>query len=101
MRKQVMELQKELVTRDVCEGLTESQVVKIKSLAEGVDFESNEDLKEKLETIKETYFGNTEVISEDTSFDDQEPVELDEEVQPSVHPGMRSYMDAISRTVKK
>jgi hypothetical protein len=99
-RKELAEAKKAIVLRDVTEGLTESQVVKMKSLAEGVEFDSAEDYAEKLETIKENYFPQEEVISEDTSFD-SEPVELEEETEVQVAPEMQAYMDAISRSIKK
>jgi hypothetical protein len=99
-RKELAEAKKAIVLRDVTEGLTESQVVKMKSLAEGVEFESAEDYEKKLETIKENYFPQEEVISEDTSFD-SEPVELEEETEVQVDPEMKAYMDAISRSIKK
>jgi hypothetical protein len=99
-RKELAEAKKAIVLRDVTEGLTESQVVKMKSLAEGVEFESAEDYEKKLETIKENYFPQEDVISEDTSFD-SEPVELEEETEVQVDPEMRAYMDAITRSIKK
>lgn len=99
-RKELAEAKKSVVLRDVTEGLTESQVVKMKSLAEGVEFESAEDYAKKLETIKENYFPQEEVISEDTSFD-SEPVELEEETETPVAPEMKAYMDAITRSIKK
>lgn len=99
-RKELAEAKKSVVLRDVTEGLTESQVVKMQSLAEGVEFESAEDYAKKLETIKENYFPQEEVISEDTSFD-SEPVELEEENETPVAPEMKAYMDAISRSIKK
>jgi hypothetical protein len=99
-RKELAEAKKSVVLRDVTEGLTESQVVKMKSLAEGVEFESAEDYAKKLETIKENYFPQEEVISEDTSFD-SEPVELEEETEKRVDPEMKAYMDAITRSIKK
>lgn len=100
IRKELVEAKKELVLGTICEGLTESQIVKIKSLAEGVEFETEEDYADKLETIKENYFPQEEVISEDTSFDD-EPVELDEENDVYIDPAMKAYTDAISRSIKK
>jgi len=99
-RKELAEAKKSVVLRDVCEDLTESQIVKMKSLAEGVEFDSTEDYAKKLETIKENYFPQEEVISEDTSVD-AEPVELEEETEVRVDPEMKAYMDAISRSIKK
>lgn len=55
-RKQLQEAHKAQVTREVCEGLTDTQVEKIKSLAESVDFSTEEEYKTKLETIRENYF---------------------------------------------
>ena len=47
---------KEQLTLEVCEGLTATQVEKIKALAESVDFSTEEEFKEKLETLRENYF---------------------------------------------
>ena len=99
-RKEIIESKKSEILRDVTEGLTESQVVKMQSLAEGVEFDSAEDYAKKLETIKENYFPQEEVISEDTSFD-SEPVELDEENEVQIDPQMKAFTDAISRSIKK
>ena len=100
LRKELIEAMKETVLRDVCEGLTHSQTVKMKSLAVGVDFESAEDYSEKLETIKENYFPSEDALSEDTSVD-EDPVELEDIQEEAVEPGMRAYMDAITRSIKK
>ncbi len=56
LNKQLIESRKVEITRSVCEGLTETQVEKIKSLAESVEFSTEEEYKEKLETIRENYF---------------------------------------------
>lgn len=55
-RKALIEAYKTEVTREVCEGLTATQVEKIKALAESVEFSTEEEFKEKLETIRENYF---------------------------------------------
>jgi hypothetical protein len=44
------------ITNEVCEGLTATQVEKIKTLAESVEFSTEEEYKSKLETIRENYF---------------------------------------------
>ena len=100
LRKELIESKKKAVLRDVCEGLTHSQTVKMKSLAEGVDFESAEDYSEKLETIKENYFPSEDTLSEDNSVD-EDPVELEDIREETSDPGMRAYMDAITRSIKK
>ena len=55
-KKALTEAIKEQLTLEVCEGLTATQVEKIKSLAESVDFSTEEEFTEKLETLRENYF---------------------------------------------
>jgi hypothetical protein len=54
--KALVESRKNEVTREVCEGLTTTQVEKIRTLAESVEFSGEDEYKEKLETIRENYF---------------------------------------------
>ena len=56
LRKALVESTKHEIVRTVCEGLTDTQVEKIKSLAEGVEFSTEEEYQEKLDTIRENYF---------------------------------------------
>tara|TARA_B100001564_G_scaffold128897_1_gene107701 strand:+ start:685 stop:1776 length:1092 start_codon:yes stop_codon:yes gene_type:complete len=44
------------IFRDIAEGLAETQKEKLQSLAEGVEFEGEEQYREKLVTLKESYF---------------------------------------------
>jgi hypothetical protein len=55
-KKSLVESRKQEITREVSEGLTATQVEKIKSLAESVEFSTEEEYKGKLETIRENYF---------------------------------------------
>ena len=54
--KALVESRKNEITHEVCEGLTTTQVEKIKSLAESVEFSTEDEYKTKLETIRENYF---------------------------------------------
>lgn len=59
----------EKIFREVTEDLTETQKAKMKSLADGVEFEDAETFAEKLNTLKATYFPSEaekeEVVAED------------------------------------
>ena len=99
LKRELSEAKVSIVLANVSEGLTESQAVKLASLAEGVEFDTEESYAEKLETIKENYFGDSEMISEETNFDD-EPLEIEEDAN-NVDPGMAAYMSAISKSIKK
>jgi len=54
--KALIESRKNEIAREVTEGLTATQAEKIKSLAEGVEFSTEDEYKQKLETIRENYF---------------------------------------------
>jgi hypothetical protein len=55
-KKALVESTKNEILHTVCEGLTVTQVEKIKSLAESAEFSTAEEYQEKLETIRENYF---------------------------------------------
>ncbi len=98
LRKELNALKMNKALDEVSEGLTETQKEKFISLAEGVDY-SGDDYTEKLETIKENYFPQEEVV-ENNDVSDEEPLEnLEEETK--VNGSMANYMNAISRSIKK
>jgi hypothetical protein len=101
LRKELVEMKKESILLSVADGLAESQFVKLQSLAEGVDFENDETYLEKVETLKETYFPSDKTLNESISSLDEEPIEDEESDTIVVDPGMKQYLDAISRTIKK
>lgn len=98
LRKELNALKMNKALGEVSEGLTETQKEKFISLAEGVDYEGD-DYTAKLETIKENYFPQEEVV-ENNDVSDEEPLEnLEEETK--VNGSMANYMSAISRSIKK
>jgi hypothetical protein len=102
LRKELVESKKAAILTSACEGITESQAVKLNSLSEGVDFEDEDSYAAKLETLKESYFPSEEVISEQVVVD-EEPLELDELTEETDHvdPSMNAYLNAISKSIKK
>ena len=81
------------ILSDVSEGLTTSQKEKLASLAEGVEFESEESYKEKLETLKESYFKTAPKRSESEVLNE-------EAATPDVSGNMAAYMQALSQATK-
>jgi len=59
MKKQINEFKKTEAIHTVCEGLTQTQVEKLKSLAETVEFTTEEEFGRKLETLVDSYFQQT------------------------------------------
>ena len=83
------------IFNNVAEGLATSQKEKFRSLAEGVEFESEESYRGKIETLKESYFGQKKTTTTTTSA----PQELKEEaahVEPATG-AMAAYLDALGR----
>ena len=99
-KKALVESRKEEIAREISEGLTATQVEKIKSLAESVEFSTEEEYKEKLETIRENYFPSG--VKKATEQDLHEQVEDGSEGNKQVvaDPFVAAAMQAISKTVK-
>jgi len=99
LKKRLYEHERLEAVNSVCEGLTLSQAEKIKSLAKSVEFVSEEDFAEKLETIKESYFPS--YIKSASIEDLNEPVELDEDATTKVvDPLIEQYASKISKLTK-
>jgi hypothetical protein len=83
---------------DVCEGLALSQKDKLASLAENVEFDSEETYREKLVALKESYFPVT-----GTQRDESETISegYDSGITPQVSDLMESYMNTLTRVSKK
>jgi hypothetical protein len=83
--------------RKICEGLTEIQVQKMISLAEGVEFTTDGDFNKKLAVIRENYFSN-KIVKSGVKLDEGTPA-----VQPEVETTglMTHYVKAISKSLPK
>ena len=83
----------EKIFREVTDELTETQKAKMKSLAEGVEFDDAETYTEKLNTLKDTYFPSEsekeEVIAEEGANGSSEGVMTD---------AMKKVMASLSQT---
>ena len=54
----------DVIFSEVCEGLALSQKDKLASLAENVEFDSEDNYREKLATLRNSYFPETPVLKE-------------------------------------
>ena len=98
LNKKLSESVAETILNDVSEGLAVSQKDKLATLAESVEFESENDYYQKLVTLRESYFprnagipaNETENLTEEANF---------QEVNHS--PSMDAYLRALSTVAKK
>ncbi len=101
LNKRLSESTADVIFEDVSEGLADTQREKLASLAENVEFESETDYREKLNTLKESYFPTKSSTPKSTSENLSEEVSTDEVASQDVSPSMQAYLDTLSRSAKK
>lgn len=91
LQEELETYKREAIIREASKDLAETQVEKLKSLVESIDFEDEDTFASKVSTIKESYFKQqtTEsVISDDTS---------EEAIEEEVSDTMAQYIAAIRK----
>ncbi len=102
LNKRLAESVADVIFAEVTEGLAVSQKEKLAQLAENVEFESETDYREKLETLKESYFpSNKSSAPKSNSENLSEEVSTDEVISEEANPRMQAYLDTLSRAAKK
>tara|TARA_E500000318_G_scaffold99158_1_gene101025 strand:- start:374 stop:1888 length:1515 start_codon:yes stop_codon:yes gene_type:complete len=94
-------LVKEQVVSELSSDLAETEIEKFKGLVEDVDYSDEESYREKLATLKESYFPSVKLSDEPVSstIDDVETGNAQSTVDTT--DSMAAYMSAIGRSVKK
>ena len=89
------------IFNEVSEGLAETQKEKLRSLAEGIEFEGEEAYREKIVTLKEGYFPSTSKskVSSNKSETISEGIANEEIVDNGA--AMNSYLSALNLGSKK
>ena len=88
----------DVIFSEVCEGLALSQKDKLASLAENVEFDSEDNYREKLATLRNSYFPENVGAQRDTS---ENISESSESIAQPVTGLMESYLDTLTRVSKK
>ena len=101
LQKELSEQKKIEAIYTACEGLTQTQVEKMKSLAEGIEFTTEGEFAGKLETLKESYFKNSVKAADDSALDDEVLVEEEKKDIKSSDPLIEQYAKTISQTLVK
>ena len=78
LNRRLAESTADVIFADVAEGLADTQKEKLATLAENVEFESDTDYREKLGTLKESYFPSKTSAPKSTSENLSEEVSTDE-----------------------
>jgi hypothetical protein len=101
LTKELNEQKKIEAIYTACEGLPQTQVEKLKSLAEGVEFTTEEEFGTKLSTLKESYFKSDVKVADNSSLDDEVQIEEEKKSVASADPMMDLYSKTISQTLVK
>ena len=102
LKKELNEHKKIEAVHTVCEGLTQTQVEKMKSLAESIEYTTETEFSSKLETLKDSYFQSSVKVANNSALDDE--VHIEEEVKKprgSSDALIESYAKTISQTLVK
>ncbi len=96
LNRRLAESSADVIFAEVSEGLADTQKDKLTSLAENVEFESEETYREKLETLKESYFPSKANVQRDTT---ENLSEGNESPAPEASGSMAAYLDTLRRAV--
>ena len=94
---EIEEMTKDRIINESASDLADTQVEKLKSLVNDLDFENEEKFKEKVDTIKEAHF------SQETGSSDESPM-IEEDGHDEVmetSPNMERYVSTLKKTVSK
>jgi len=100
LQKQLMEAKKDDILKSVCEGLTQTQAEKVKTLAESVEFTAESEYTQKVQTIRENYFpvSSPKKVESKVLTEAQEPLDEDKKtVTPVIEPEVAAVADSIKR----
>jgi hypothetical protein len=109
LSEQVERLTREKIVAEASVGLADTQVEKLKSLVEDVNYSSESAYRKKVETIKEFYLkgilDETETLVEETTDESsyvttETIVENETIAEETVSPAMQKYLTALSRLNK-
>jgi len=101
LNRRLAESVADVIFAEVSEGLAVTQKEKLASLAENVEFDSEETYREKLVTLKNSYFSESATSAQREAA--EETVELTEGYTSAPEAGsiMEAYLQTLSRVSKK
>jgi len=101
LKKELNEKVKSEAIHAVCEGLTQTQVEKMKTLAESVDFTTMDEYVDKVVTLRESYFENQVISADISALNEEITVEEEKKQTVSNDPSIAQYAQSISKSLAK
>ena len=99
LSKKVSDADRATIVAEISDDLADTEKEKFTSMAENVEYDSADKFREKLETIKESYFPKKK-IDETASKDDVDSVAANAPATESNTDAMAAYTAAITKNIK-
>ena len=96
IKGELAKFKREESLRDVSKDLADTEKEKLGKLAEGIDYESDEQFTEKLDVLKENYFPKTNKSTQTLTEEVENNTETDD-VEEKVDESMKLYVDTMKR----
>lgn len=100
LNKMLNESKTNEILLSACEGLTDTQVEKLKTLAEGIEFADAKEYEQKINTLKESYFPNN-VNSENVLDKVESTMDGKSMISEELTGPMAKYVATLGRTLPK
>lgn len=97
LSEELEEYKRDAIIREASRDLAQTQVEKLASLVEGIDFDDEETFAEKVKIVKESHFSKKAVESSITEETDEDGDAIQEEVSDV----MAQYLAAIRKSTQK
>ena len=101
LNQQMSSFQRTAVVADVSWDLSEAAKDKLAGLAESVEFESEENYRQKLNILKESFVESEAPASDSGEYLQESAEALAPTLEESMEGGMAAYAAALSRTIKR
>ena len=95
LQQELSSFKKDDVVRKVTQDLADTEAEKVTKLAEGIEYENDEQYSEKLNVLKENYFPKTEAVTSEITEKDESIEDTEKEVVLSEQ--MNYYSQAIKK----
>jgi hypothetical protein len=98
MAEELEAYKREAIIQEASRDLADTQVEKLKSLVDDIDFDNEETFAQKVATVKESYFTKTtKSVSESADFESDD----DDGDTVEISGSMAQYLNALNKTSKK
>ena len=97
LQKELAQFKKDSALRSVTKDLADTESEKISKLAEGIEYENEEQYIEKLNVLKESYFPKSDAVASEITETDETITEVIEEEEEALNESMSVYTQALKR----